>query len=178
LEQFSWFGLEAGAFGFYGARLPDFGTLGQEIISRSPKKKSETPQPQIFRWQKNPRTADFVLLEIRMNQTIRFRVRAKQKEPQQRMPQRFLKDDTLVQPSLVRPNRSLDDLPVVRDYSSTAREDDVRFSGTLLISRNDNVRGSKPYDAGSNVRAPSTNKPPAPNTAAHRDNTADHRSRC
>jgi hypothetical protein len=94
------------------------------------------------------------------------------------MPRPFFNDDTLMRPSLVRPNRSLHDLPVVRDYGSTAREDDVRFSGTLLINKDDNVRGSKPYDGGSNVRAPSTNKPPAPNTAAHRDNTADHRSRC
>jgi hypothetical protein len=38
MEQFSWFGLEAGVFGFNGARLPDFGIPGQEIISRSPKK--------------------------------------------------------------------------------------------------------------------------------------------
>ena len=41
--------VRGGGIGFNGARLPDFGTLGQEIISLLSKKKSETLQPQILK---------------------------------------------------------------------------------------------------------------------------------
>jgi hypothetical protein len=69
------FGLERGLV-FNGARLPDFGMDGQEIISRS-LKKIGTPSPADIQFAaENPPNATIFCLK-RMGQTIGYRICAK-----------------------------------------------------------------------------------------------------
>jgi len=76
MEQFSWFGLEPGVLVSMARGCPIRDRVARNNLTLN-KKKSETLQPQRLRWQKNPRTADFVLLDFTQIQRFNFAIRAK-----------------------------------------------------------------------------------------------------